>query len=337
MIPHRQRWWVRVGLLLIGGIALLAAAAPVIAPNDPRQQFADRAFAPPMRVRLHHEGSLRAPFVYAQVLEDRLSRRYREDTSRPLPLQWFSNGRLVSLPGESGPLLLLGADPLGRDVWSRVLHGARLSLGVAIAGAVGALLLGALVGGLAGAIGGRVDAVLMLCADFLLVLPGAYLVLVLRGLLSPVLSTGTIFLIMTGLFAGAGWPHAARGVRAIVASERSREYATAALAAGANSWRLMRHLLPAAAGFLTVEIVLLVPALLVAETTVSYLNLGFPDAAASWGTMLQDAASETAMKEAPWMLAPAVAVFLVVLGLQLIGIARQAAAAELHAVARPAA
>jgi peptide/nickel transport system permease protein len=173
-------------------------------------------------------------------------------------------------------------------------------------------------GGLAGTLGGRADTALMLLADFLLALPGAYLILVLRGLLPPVLSTQEIFTITAALFAFAAWPHASRGVRAIVAAERTREYAEAARACGAGSWRLMRHLLPAARGFLAVELVLLVPALLVAEATVSYLGLGFADAEASWGTMLQDAANVHVLVEAPWLLAPAVGLFLVVLGAQLL-------------------
>lgn len=238
---------------------------------------------------------------------------------------------MASLPPADGPLLLLGGDSLGRDVFSRAVHGARLSLGVTLIGTLGALVIGTLIGGIAGTLGGRVEGGLMLLADFLIVLPGAYLVLVLRGVLPTVLAWHHVFVLMAALFSLAAWPHAARGVRAIVASERRRDYAEAARAAGAGPGRLMRQLVPAASGFLIVEVVLLVPALLVAEATVSYLGLGFPDATASWGTMLQDAAHGAVLAEAPWMLAPAVAMFLVVLGAQLIGLARNAAATELHA------
>ena len=128
---------------------------------------------------------------------------------------------------------------------------------------------------------------------------------------------------MAALFAFAAWPHVARGVRGIVSAERRRDYAEAARASGASNWRLMTELLPAARGFLAVEIVLLVPALLVAEATVSYLGLGFPDEAASWGRMLQDAANVRVMSEAPWMLAPAAGVFLVTLGAQVFGRTRR--------------
>jgi peptide/nickel transport system permease protein len=295
-----------------------AALASVLGPHDPTTPFADRAYAPPMRIRVWDGSRLRLPFVYPQVLENRLLRTYRVDRRQPVALGWFANGRLISIPAESGPLLLLGGDTLGRDVFSRLLHGARLSMGVTAAGALGALLIGFGLGGLAGGLGGRIESVLMLIADFVLVLPGAYLVLVLRGALPLVLSTGTVFSFMALLFAVAAWPHVARGVRAIIATERACDYAEATRAAGAGPLRLVGRLLPAAHGFASVELLLLVPALLVAEATVSFLGLGFPEPHASWGTQLQQAANATIIGEAPWMLAPAAGLFLVVLAMQLL-------------------
>ena len=308
---------------LLVAAAVIALVAPAFAPNSPTTQFPDRAYAPPSRI--HFDGL--SPFVYRLKLEDRLRRTYAEDTSAPVPLKWFSDGRIVSTAssnsGAAGepaePFLLLGGDALGRDVFSRVLHGARWSLGVVAIGVLGALLVGALVGGLAGTVGGRADAALMGVSDWLLAVPGAYLVLVLRGAMPLVISPGETFVLMAALFAFAAWPHVARGVRGIVSAERRRDYAEAARASGASNWRLMSELLPAARGFLAVEIVLLVPALLVAEATVSYLGLGFPDESASWGRLLQDAANVRVMSEAPWMLAPAAGVFVVTLGAQVLG------------------
>jgi peptide/nickel transport system permease protein len=309
----------RVGVAALGLMAAIAALAPVLAPHTSSDQFPDRAFAPPMRVHVRDADGFHAPFVYRQTLVDRLERRFDDDRRARVPLRWLAGGTLVSIDPADGPLLFLGADALGRDMWSRLLHGARLSLGVTILGAFLALAIGAAVGALAGALGGRVAAVLMLFADFMLVLPGIYLVLVLRAVLPQTLETRDVFWLMVGLFGVAGWPHVARGVRAIVATERASDYAEAARAIGAGPLRLARHLLPAARGFLGVELALLVPALLVAESTISFLGLGFPEPTPSWGTLLRDAGNLDGMTRAPWTLAPAAALFLVVLGVQLAG------------------
>jgi peptide/nickel transport system permease protein len=124
-----------------------------------------------------------------------------------------------------------------------------------------------------------------------------------------VLTPWQVFWTMVVVLAAAGWPLAARGVRSIVAAERSREYAEAARAAGAGSWRiLLRHLLPAAGGFLAVHAALLLPAFILAEATLSFVGLGFSEPTASWGLVLGDAGRGRALAEAPWLLAPAAAI-----------------------------
>jgi peptide/nickel transport system permease protein len=307
-----------LGAGLLALVALLATAAPVLAPNDPGTPFLNRTYAPPTAVHIGDASGWHAPFIYRQILVDRVGRRYAEDRSSLVRLRWLTGGRLVSVDPDDGPLLLAGADALGRDTFSRVAYGARLSLGVTLLGATGALVLGALVGGLAGVVGGALETALMAVADFMLVLPAVYLLLVLRAMLPISLGWAAVFSLMAGLFAAAGWPRVARGVRGIVATERVREYAHAARAIGAGPWRLMGHLLPAASGFLLVEFVLLVPAMLVAEATLSFLGVGFPDARPSWGTLLQDAGNVTLLPSMPWLLAPAGLVFLVVLALQIV-------------------
>jgi peptide/nickel transport system permease protein len=307
------------GAVLLALIAAVAAAPQVFTVNPPDTSLTDRTYAPPTRLHIHDAAGWHAPFMYREVIGDRLERRYTEDHRERYTVRWFVDGHLASVDAAAGPLLWLGADAIGRDIASRVTDGAHRSLGVAVIGTCGALLLGALLGGWAGVRGGRTDAWLMTLADFVIVLPGAYLVLVLRGALPLVLSSSLVFWLLAALFALTAWPHAARGVRAIVATERARDYAEAARASGAGDWRLLGHLLPAARGFLLVEIVLMLPALLVAEATVSFLGLGFMDTQPSWGTMINAASSATLIATAPWLLAPAAALFLVVLGVHLVG------------------
>jgi peptide/nickel transport system permease protein len=308
----------RAGRALLVLTAVVTCAAPWLAPHRAGDQLTDRAYAPPTRVRLLDADGLHAPFFHPQAMTDRLRRKFTSDSAVRVPVA-PGNGVLLQSTVADQPLLLLGADSLGRDVFARVVLGARWSLGVTLLGAVGALLLGAVFGAFAAVAGGRIEAWMMRLADFVLVLPAVYLVLVLRALLPPVLSTWNVFGLMALLFALAAWPHVARGVRAIVSVELTRDYAEAARAAGGSRWRVMRHVLPATRGFLGAELVLLVPALLSAEAAVSFLGLGFPEPTPSWGTMLQEAGNVRVLTEAPWMLAPAGALFLVVLALQLAG------------------
>ncbi len=311
----------RTGWALLAAIGLLALAGPWLTPHTPARRFEDRAFAPPMIPRVvDADGRWRAPFVYPLRLVNRLERRYEEDRTRPVPLAWWSGGNVLRLSDErAGPWLPLGADSYGRDVFARLAYGARLSLGVALAAAFGALLIGTFIGGLAGVSRGLADDGLMRLSDFVLILPAMYVVLALRAALPLVLPAGAIFVLVAGILALVGWPLVARGVRAIVASEGERDYAQAARALGAGRWRLLwRHLLPAARGFLVIQATLLVPAFILAEATLSYVGLGFPDPSTSWGTMLQEAANVAALADAPWTLSPAVAIFVVVLAVNLI-------------------
>ena len=201
------------GIITLVGVARLGGA--LIAPHASGEQFRDFLFAPPMRVHLRDTGGdWHAPFVYPLRLVDRVERRYEEDRTRRVPLVWFSEGKLVRARDETmGPLLLLGADSLGRDVFSRLVVGARTSLGVAFVAALGALVLGALVGGLAGYAGGVLDEVLMRVADFVLVVPAIYLVLALRAVMPLVLAPVAVFALIAGLLAVVGSPWGARDRR----------------------------------------------------------------------------------------------------------------------------
>lgn len=309
-----------LGGAVLALIALAALAAPMLAPQDPGLQLADHVNAPPMRLRVvDDQGGWHAPFVYPLRLVDRLGSRYEEDRSRRASLAWFPDGRLVGSRDPEVPLLLLGADSLGRDVFARLLYGARVSLGVAVAGALGALLIGVLVGGLAGYAGGLIDELSMRVADFVLVLPAVYVVLALRAVLPLVISARDLFVIVSVLLAAVGWPYAARGVRAIVAVERQQDYAAAARSLGAGPWRvLVRHLLPACRGFLSVQVTLLLPAFILAEATLSFVGLGFSDPVSTWGTMLMEVRQNVrALTEFPWLLSPAAAIVLVVLSVNL--------------------
>ena len=293
--------------VLLAVFLTVAIAGPWLAPYSPDVQHREFLYAPPMPPHVFREGGLHWPFVHPLTLVDRLSQRYTEDRTRVQRLPWFTR------EGDA-PVFLLGADSYGRDLLSRVLHGARVSLSLALMAALCALLIGTLLGGIAGYRGGSLDEAVMRLADLVAVLPVIYVVLVLRAALPLVLAPSTIFAVMTTIFALVGWPFVARNVRNIITSEREREYVMAARAMGASGPAILwRHLLPACGGQLLVHATVLLPAFILAEATLSYVGLGFPGDMASWGTMLIEAANVNAMSRFPWTLMPALAIFLVVL------------------------
>ena len=290
----------RRAALFVAVLTALSLAAPWLAPYPAGQGFRDFLHAPPMRPYL--DGL--APAVHPIVLADRLEQRFEADQTRSVPLPWFGGS-------VDQPVFLLGADNFGRDVLSRLLYGARTSVGLALFATLGAVVIGALAGAWAGLRGGWVDEAVMRLADFVLILPVIYVVLVLRAVLPLVLPSSTVFLLVSGIFVAVGWPFVAKGVRAIVAAERDREYVQAARSLGAGQARIL------------VQATLLLPGFILAEATLSFVGLGFPDPVASWGTMLAEAGNYNAVARFPWTLAPAVAIFAIVLATNLIAAPRR--------------
>jgi peptide/nickel transport system permease protein len=275
---------------------------------------------PPTAIHLRDEqGVWHWPFIYPWHRVSQLEQQYVPDRQAQITLRWFDDGRLVrSSDDRAAPLLILGADSFGRDVFSRLLFGARTSLALSLVAALGAIALGGVAGCVAGYRGGAVDETLMRGSELILVLPAMYAALTFRAALPLVLSGVAVFVLLVTVFAVLGAPFIARGVRGIIRAERDRDYAMAARSLGAGGWRLVvRHLLPATRGFLVVQLTLLVPGFIVAEATFSYVGLGFPEPIVSWGTMLQEATTARVFTDFPWLLSPAAAMFVVVLAFNL--------------------
>jgi peptide/nickel transport system permease protein len=309
------------GLCVIVAAIAAAVSAPALTPYDADDSFPGLLNAPPTWPHVRgDDGRWHAPFIYRWRLVSQLEQRYEQDRSTRVPLVWFSGGGVVRSSDDTGaPLMWLGADSYGRDVFTRLLFGARVSLGLALVSALGALILGAAVGGVAGYAGGAMDDVLMRATDFVLVLPMMYVALALRAALPLVLTPRVVFLVLAAILATVGSPFFARGVRAIVRSERRLDYAVAATSLGASHLRVLaRHLMPASRGFMAVQLTMLVPAFIIAEATLSFVGLGFPEPTATWGTMLHDASSVRVFADFPWLLSPAAAMFIVVFALNLV-------------------
>lgn len=215
---------------------------------------------------------------------------------------------------------LLGTDDLGRDVLSRLLHAGRVSLGLALAVAVGSVAIGALLGGVAGLVGGRSDRAISAVVDTLLAIPPLALAMVASAFVRLDLPRLTLILALVS------WPGVARIARGQVLSLREREYVEAARAAGAGAPRLLlRHLLPNATAPLAVAGTLLVATAILVESALSYLGFGLPPPTASWGGMLNEA--QLWFQEAPWLaIFPGLAITLAVASVNVVGDALRAVA-----------
>src|SRR5215831_13170259 len=196
------------GGFVLGIIMLGAVLAPVLTPHEPGVRFERLLNAPPTAIHIvDAQGRVRAPYVHPWIRVNQLEQQYEPDRSTEVPLIWFADGRLIRSSDEArAPFLLLGSDSFGRDVFSRLLFGARLSLGLSISAALLAVGLGAAFGAVAGYVGGATDVVLMRTTEFVIVLPAMYVVLALRAVMPLVLTSRDVFLMLLAIFALLGAP-----------------------------------------------------------------------------------------------------------------------------------
>lgn len=313
MSARRRRLW--PALAALAAVYLPALGAGFLAPYDPAEQRRDLPFAPPVRVHLVDAGGAWhwPPFVYRQVPEADAFDRYREDRSRRYPLRLWVEGRLFGVD-EPARLALLGTDRFGRDQLSRILYGARISLFAGLLAGLLAVGIGLGVGAVAGFFGGWTDELLMRGSELFLALPWLYLLIAARAFLPLDLAPAPAFLLIVGVVGLVGWAGPARLVRGVAASARERDFVRAARGFGASDlYLLRRHVLPQTTGVVLTQLALLVPSYTLAEVSLSFLGLGVPEPVPSWGNLLASLLHVRVVSSYPWLLAPALALFLVIL------------------------
>jgi peptide/nickel transport system permease protein len=330
----------RSQLGVLGGVLLLvlyglAFFAPFVAPYSQEEMDRARFFHPPQRLHwIEPGGRLHLiPFVRPTSLVDPRNLAYREDATRIEPLRFFVRGARYRLLGilpwdrhlygvaPPGRVYLLGADPFGRDVVSRLLYGAQISLTVGLVGIVISFSIGLLLGGVSGYFGGWVDTLIMRLTELLLTIPGLYLIVALRTMFPSNLPSQQVYLGIVAILAFIGWASLARIIRGIVLSIRNQEYVAAAEALGVGRLRIIvRHILPNTMSFVIVAATIAVPGYILGEVFLSFLGVGVQEPSASWGNMLNQARSLRVLTSFPWMLfAPGTAIFVTVMAFNFFG------------------
>ena len=335
-------WWKlrRHRLAVICGVILALNYATimfseVIAPYNLHTRNTEFIYSPPQALHLFHDGEFIGPFVYGRGYEldmDILKRNYPEDRSLVQPLRFFCQGdsyRFWGLfegsfhlicPPENGTFFLLGTDRLGRDMFSRITYGARISLTIGLVGIIISFTFGILIGGLAGYYGGWVDATVQRIIEVIRSFPELPLWMALSAVLPINWSPILIFFGITVILALLDWTGLARAVRSKLLSLREEDYCTAAELMGAKPGRIIgRHLLPGFMSHLIASATLSIPAMILGETALSFLGLGLRPPVTSWGVLLNEAQNINVVALYPWLLFPVVPVILIILTFNFFG------------------
>ncbi len=308
-------------LWMLGALYAAAVFADFLAPYSFKEESRAFSYCAPTPVRVWREGAVQPPFVYGVTLAfDQVRRRdYTEDRTRIYPLHFLENGRLVTVDAP-GRLYLMGADSRGRDILSRILYGARISLSIGLIGVLISFSIGLLVGGIAGYYGGRIDNVLMRACEVLMMAPGFYLLLALRAAVPDNLNSVQVYLAIVIILSVIGWAGLARVVRGMCLSLREREYVLSARTCGlSDALIIWRHILPHTVSYSISALMLSIPGYILGESGLSLIGLGIQDPYASWGNMLSDAMSIVRISFAPWILWPAFFIFVTVMSFNVIG------------------
>jgi peptide/nickel transport system permease protein len=336
----------RLGMVALGilvALYLTAIFAGFIAPYSYEDEIREVAWAPPnLRFSDKNGFSLR-PFVHPirmEVDETTFLFVAKEDTSRRQYLRFFVTGGRYPLlgifdanthlfgvdpvPATNEPyysrIYLMGSDLTGRDIFSRICYGGRISMTIGILGVLFVLIIGLAIGGASGYFGGRIDDVLYSFSQMVMLLPGFYLLLMLRFVFPPKMDSAQVYFVVILILSLVGWPGFAIVIRGMVKSIVAQDFVQAARAVGLTHPRtIARHIIPNTIGYTVVAMTLRIPGYILGEAALSILGLGIMEPTASWGNMLQKAMDIAELDQHPWVLWPGVFIFIAIMCFNLVG------------------
>lgn len=324
-----------IGLVITAMFYFVALFADFLSPYSADHFDVDYTYAPPQQLHLDLGGD--GLYVNGYTLHqdpDTLALSFETNESERSTIQFFSHGSSYRLFGlvetdwhlfgpanpDAAPIYLLGADELGRDLLSRIIHGTRVSMSIGLVGVTVAFVLGIILGGVSGYFGGWADTLIQRIVEFFLSLPTLPLWLGLAAAIPRDWGPLTRYFAITVVLAMIAWTGLAREVRGRFLSLREEDFVTAARLDGAGHRRtIFGHMLPSFTSHLIATLTLAIPAMILAETALSFLGLGLQAPVVSWGVLLHDAQSVRVIADAPWLLLPGFAVVVAVLALNFFG------------------
>ena len=326
----------RAAFIVLAVMYILILFADFIAPYSNYYSNRDMSYAPPSKIyTITEDGKLSLPYTYNYVREyepSLMQTIYKQDRSTKYYIKPFAKGEKYKLLGiiptdrhlfgvrEGGHIYPLGTDINGRDVFSRLLFGGRISMTVGFLSLFIVFPIGLLYGGISGFFGGVTDMLMMRFAEAVMAIPSFYLLIILAAILPSGMTSTQRFCLIVIILALIGWAGFARVVRGMVLSIKNEEYVQAEKTMGASNLRIIfKHILPQTTSYVIIAMTLSVPSYILAESGLSFLGLGIQQPDASWGNMLKEAQEFTNIMYRPWLLAPGGLIFIAVLSFNLLG------------------